>query len=96
MTPDFINGCFECVGAYFVWRNAWQLRKDREVKGVYWPTTVFFTVWGLWNLVFYSALEQWWSWAAGIVLMLGNVAWVVQLAIYMKTKKISANMLSVR
>lgn len=75
--PDLINGSFELIGAFFTWRNAWQLRKDREIKGVYWPTTLFFAAWGLWNLVYYPALQQWASFIGGVALVAGNLAWVV-------------------
>lgn len=74
--PDLINGSFELVGAAFTWRNFVQLRRDRVLKGVYWPTTAFFTAWGLWNLVYYPALSQWASLAGGVLLVSGNVAWV--------------------
>ena len=75
--PDLINGGFELIGAFFTWRNAWQLRKDREIKGVYWPTTLFFAAWGLWNLVYYPAMQQWASFIGGVALVAGNLAWVV-------------------
>jgi len=76
MNPDLINGLFELVGGYFTWMNAWTLHQEKEIKGVYWPTTVFFTAWGLWNLYYYPALGQSFSFYAGIVLVLGNVVWV--------------------
>jgi len=76
MNPDLINGLFELVGSYFTWMNAWTLFKQKEIKGVYWPTTVFFTVWGLWNLYYYPALGQSFSFYAGIILVLGNIVWV--------------------
>lgn len=74
-TPDLINCGFELIGAYFTWRNAWQLVQDREIKGVYWPTSVFFTIWGLWNVLYYPAIEQYASFAGGVVLVTGNLAW---------------------
>ena len=74
--PDMVNGALEFAGAWFTWRNAWQLWVDKEVKGVYWPMTLFFAGWGLWNLFYYSHLNQPWSWAGGLVLVAGNVAWV--------------------
>jgi hypothetical protein len=75
-TPDLINGCIELFGACLTWRNAWQLRVDRQIRGVYWPTTFFFALWGLWNLYYYPALAQWASFAGGVVLVAGNIAWV--------------------
>lgn len=74
--PDAINGAIEFVGALFTWRNALQLWRDREVKGVYWPATAFWAAWGLWNLYCYSALGQWLSFSAGAFLVAGNVLWV--------------------
>ena len=76
-SPDIINGLFELVGAAFTWRNALQLRTDGEIRGVYWPTSAFFAAWGLWNLIYYPSLGQWASFAGGVVLVSGNVAWVV-------------------
>lgn len=74
--PDLINGSFELVGAWFTWRNYVQLRRDRVLRGVYWPTSAFFAAWGLWNLVYYPALGQWFSFMGGVLLVAGNVAWV--------------------
>lgn len=79
MNVDLVNGLFEAGGAYCTWRNAWQLHKDREIKGVYWPLTAFFTAWGVWNLWYYPALGQWFSFYAGIVLVTGNLLWVAQI-----------------
>lgn len=76
MTPDAINGLFELFGAWFVYMNVVQLRKDRSVKGVYFPSMIFFSVWGLWNLYYYPHLNQQLSFYAGVVLTIGNVAWV--------------------
>lgn len=74
--PDLINGSFELVGAVFTWRNFVQLRRDRALVGVYWPTTAFFTAWGAWNLIYYPALSQWFSFMGGVLLVAGNAAWV--------------------
>jgi len=76
LNPDIINAAFELFGAIFTWRNALQLYRDRRILGVYWPTWVFFSAWGLWNLYYYPALDQWFSFWAGVVLVIGNLAWV--------------------
>lgn len=75
--PDLGNGLFETVGAFMAWRNFVQLRRDKAIKGVYWPIYWFYTGWGFWNLFFYTALDQWFSLAAGAVLAAGNAAWVL-------------------
>jgi hypothetical protein len=74
--PDLINGGFEMLGAVLTWRNFEQLRRDRTIAGVYWPTTAFFSAWGGWNLIYYPALGQWASFCGGVLLVSGNVAWV--------------------
>jgi len=85
ITPDIINGSFEIVGGCFTWVNAWHLYQAKRTQGVYWPTWLFFTVWGAWNLIYYPMLGQWFSFIAGIWLVSGNAAWVV-LAIYYNRK----------
>ena len=90
MNPDIINGLFELVGSYFTWMNAWILFKQKETKGVYWPTWLFFSVWGIWNLYYYPALGQSFSFYAGIVLVMGNIVWV-GLAVYYKRTRVTQN-----
>lgn len=75
MTPDIGNALFEAGGAWFTWRNAWQLWKDKQIRGAYWPAWFFFAAWGLWNLYYYPALAQWYSFTAGVALVTGNLIW---------------------
>jgi len=77
MEVDKINGIFEVIGAFFVWKNVTALYRDKVIKGVYWPATAFFAVWGLWNLVYYPSLNQWWSFLGGIALVSGSITWVI-------------------
>lgn len=74
---DGVNGTFEALGALVTWANAYKLYKDRCVRGVYWPATGFFSVWGLWNLFYYPHLHQWMSTVGGALLVVGNLVWVV-------------------
>ncbi len=76
---DWVNGVFEGLGAFFTWKNAFTLYREKTVKGVYWPMMVFFTAWGVWNLLYYPSLKQWASFAGGVALVCGNTAWVVVL-----------------
>lgn len=82
MTPDFINGMFEFVGAAICMSNVRRIRRDRTVKGFDPMTTVFFTGWGVWNIYFYSHLEQWISWLGGIALALVNLVWLIHVFYY--------------
>jgi hypothetical protein len=77
MYLDCVNGLFESLGAFFTWRNAYSLYRDKEVRGVYWPTTAFFSAWGLWNLHYYPSLNQWFSFMGGAFLVGGNILWTI-------------------
>jgi len=74
---DYLNGLFELVGAYFIWMNVVYLYKDKNIAGIYWPSWAFFAAWGLWNLYYYPSLDQWFSFSMGILLVSGNVTWVL-------------------
>ena len=74
---DAINAIFEAGGGVLLAVNVRRLWRDRRLAGVsVWPT-VWFTAWGLWNLVYYPALHQWWSLAAGVAVVVGNAAWLL-------------------
>ena len=81
ITPDHLNGCFETTGAIVTWFNVKRLLHDKMLMGIYWPTQAFFSSWGIFNLWYYSSLNQPFSFWGGLVLALGNITWVV-LAIY--------------
>lgn len=80
--PDFINGLFEVFGSVFVWANAWAMRRSKHAWGPSVVAALFFTVWGYWNLFFYSHYDLWVSWAGGIPLVLGSTVWVGLAAYY--------------
>ena len=72
---DLINGLFETGGGLLSWFNVYRLIKDKDIKGVFWPVHLFFSIWGWWNLVYYSNLDQWWSFSASIFLAAANTIW---------------------
>ena len=74
---DLINGVFEIVGGILCWFNVRKLVHDRTVRGIYWPVQAFFAVWGWWSLYYYPSLAQWASFTGGVILALGNTAWIV-------------------
>jgi len=86
LTPDMVNSLVELGGAWFTWRNAWQLFKDKSLSGVYWPTNLFFTLFGVWNLYYYTSIAQPYSFYAAILLTMGNATWVA-MAINLRFKQ---------
>ncbi len=86
MNPDYINAIFMFTGAFFTWKNTSILYRDKEIKGIYLPTTVFFSMWGLWNLIYFPILHQWFSFIGGIFLVSGNITWIILALKYQKKK----------
>jgi len=88
MTPDTINGLFELAGAGFLWRSIILLYRQKQVRGVSFLTVGFFTVWGLWNLYFYPALQQWFSFYGGIAITISNLLWMSQMIYYIQKETV--------
>lgn len=87
MWPDVVNAIFEAVGGAAIASHCVRLFKDKLVRGVFWPATLFFTTWGIWNLYYYAHLAQWWSWTAGIMIATANLAWCGMLWYYIRAEK---------
>ena len=85
ITPDFFNGLFELFGGLLYILNIKILLRDKVVHRLSLIPTTFFTTWGFWNLFYYSNLEQWFSFAGGILLVVVNAIWL-GLALYYKHK----------
>jgi hypothetical protein len=81
---DLINGCFELIGGILLFGNCWRMHKDKQLKGVSWLPTLFFTSWGFWNLLYYPALNQWFSFAGGCVIVLANTPWLGMTLYYLR------------
>lgn len=75
--PDYINALFEFGGAVAVFLSVLRTLRERRMAGVSGAHVAFFLSWGLWNLFYYPNLEQMWSFAAGILLTLVNLAFAL-------------------
>src|ERR1035437_1362274 len=85
--PDLINGVFEAGLSFFLFKGVLKLRVDKEVLGFYWPTVVWTTAWGLYNLYFYPHLDQWCSFTGGLFVVAVNLSWLAHVAYYAKRKR---------
>lgn len=74
--PDLINGLFEFGGGLFLMGNVKKLYQDKQLRGVMWQPTLFFTTWGYWNCFYYPHLNQWLSFTGGLVIVCVNSVWV--------------------
>lgn len=87
---DLVNAGFEFGGGVGLLLNCRRLYRDKRVRGVDWRVTAFFGAWGYWNLYYYSGLDQWWSFAAGILPCCANTLWVAMVIYYRATARRSA------
>lgn len=86
MIADVINGLFEMLGGIFVLNHCRTVIKDKAVAGVSIVSTIFFTLWGVWNLYYYPSLDQWWSFLGGLMIVSSNTLWVLLMFRYRKPK----------
>jgi hypothetical protein len=72
---DAINSGFAFVGSFFVMANIRTMLKDKELKGSYWLTPLFFYCGQIWGAYFMWTMEKYWSLAGAIVLTSLNLTW---------------------
>ena len=82
ITPDHINGTFEVIGGLLLFKNVKAIIRDKKLSGVSWQPVLFFSFWGLWNLYYYPGLDQWWSFAGGIIVVTANCIWLSLIGFY--------------
>ena len=82
---DFINGMFELASGLFCTINIFKLVKDKTIKGISWIPTFFFSIWAIWNLYYYSSLNQPISVIGGVGIFIANAVWLF-LVFYYKSK----------
>ncbi len=82
MNNDLMNGFFELGGALFVLNHSRVLYLDKTVKGVSLVSLIYFLAWGIWNLIYYPSLGQFWSFVGGIGLVVANLIWITLFVYY--------------
>jgi hypothetical protein len=73
---DICNGAFEALGGLLILNHCRAVLRDKAVAGVSILSTVIFAMWGFWNLYYYPSLDQWASFAGGIVIVAANLVWI--------------------
>lgn len=87
MIADITNCAFEVLGGIFIGLHCMRLYRDKEVRGADWRAVAYFSVWGFWNLFYYPHLDQWWSFAGGIVVAGANTVWVLMMLYYIRFER---------
>lgn len=87
MSPDLINGLFELFGGVFILNHCRALYRDKKLKGVSIISTIFFAAWGFWNLFYYPHLDQWISFAGGLLIVSANTLWIGMMLYYARKER---------
>lgn len=87
MSADITNGVFELLAAVFILNHCRVLYADKMTRGVSIVSTIFFFLWGLWNVYYYPSLDQVWSYRGGLCVVTANALWVA-LLLYYKRKEL--------
>ncbi len=91
MWQDWLNGTFELLGGLFITLSCIKLYKDKKVRGVSFIHIAYFTLWGYWNIEYYSNLEQWASFAGSLAVTGVNTIWLGMLIWYIRKERNDKN-----
>lgn len=86
---DLANAFFEFGGSMFVLNHARILYKEKMVRGLSLLSVVFFFAWGIFNIFYYSHLEQKFSWYAGMMVTFANLIWICMIVYYRRVEKLN-------
>ena len=91
MWQDKLNGVFELLGGLFIMLSCIRLHRDKKVRGVSFVHIAYFTLWGYWNIEYYSNLSQWVSLIGSLTVTLVNTVWLGRLLYYLRKEKRGKN-----
>lgn len=84
---DLVNSILESLGSVFILLSIIKLRKEKLVRGISYIHVGFFSAWGVWNIYYYPFLNQWLSFAGGILTVLANTTYLLFLIYYVSKEK---------
>jgi len=87
MNYDLINSLFEAFSSLFIFNHCRVLLKQKAVSGVSVLSVGFFAIWGVWNMFYYSHLNQILSFYFGMLVIVSNATYVILILRYRKAKK---------
>lgn len=86
---DTVNALWELAATGFVLLNVARTHKAGGTAGVSRWNQLYFTLWGVWNLVFYPFNDHWMSAAAGACVAAANALWLAQCLFWDRKEKCS-------
>ena len=84
---DVVNACLNIGGAIAISTSIYRVLRDKMVRGVHWGMLIFFISWSCWNLLLYTHVGLWYSFLAGILMVLTEAAYLILLIFYSRPQK---------
>ena len=84
MNNDLIMAAFQVGSCLFLLLSIFTIFRDRELKGVSVWMIAYFTLWTMYGIFTWYALDQFWSYLTSIMMSILYVIWLA-LAIFVKT-----------
>jgi hypothetical protein len=74
-------------GAVAISTSIFRVLRDKMVKGVHWGMLIFFITWSIWNLVLYTHVGLWYSFLAGIIMVITEATYLFLLIFYSRQQQ---------
>lgn len=87
---DLINSGFEASAGFFVLNHCRVLMREKAVRGLSVVSIIFFSMWGIWNIVYYPSLGQWFSFCGGIFVTTANMIYTMMILYYRRQEQKNA------
>jgi hypothetical protein len=79
---DQINSLFPLLSVLFILNNVRVLFKEKDVRGVSIISVAFFSIWALWNVLYYHLIGQDASFYASMLVVIANSVWLGLMIFY--------------
>jgi len=84
---DIINASFEAFASIFLLNHVVALWRSKQARGISLISTIFFSIWGIWNTIYYPQIGQVFSFYAGVAVLIANSIWVASIIYIRKCYK---------
>jgi hypothetical protein len=85
---DLINSLFEALAGFFILLHCRATYRAKSSAGVSLSATLFFFVWGGWNIYYYPSLGQTFSFIGGLGVFAANLLWIGMIVYYRMKKAV--------
>ena len=79
---DSINGAFQLGSSVAIFDHCWTAYKNKSAASTSKLAVGFFTLWSVWNIIYFVALDQYFSVLCGTLAVIANFCYMWLLHLY--------------